>query len=47
VETAELAAVEAIYKVVVVPPDSNLDEMRLATSFGPFRRFNLAHLGTL
>ncbi len=21
--------------------------MRLATSFGPFRRFNLAHLGTL
>jgi nucleoside-diphosphate-sugar epimerase len=21
--------------------------LRLATSFGPFRRFNLAHLGTL
>ena len=24
-----------------------VSELRLASSFGPFRRFNLAHLGTL
>jgi hypothetical protein len=26
---------------------ANIPEVRLATSFGPFRRFNLAHLGAL
>ena len=40
-------ASEAIAQVAREANDSEAGELLLATSFGPFWRFNLAHLGTL